>query len=230
MNFKTDGIPKRAKAEVNYRKKTQINRFKELFGKNQRYFSDSSFLARGHLTPDADFVFTSAQFATYFYANVCPEFQSINGGNWKHVENTARNLAAQEQTFLQIYTGIYRKFMLPSSTGDLLSLYLSEVNLIEVPAYIWKIVYNPHTDAAIVYITSNNPFARRGEINELCSDVCEQSGISFPQTIQKGLTICCTYESFTRFITIEQKLNVKQLLVLRHNATTIKKTKIKAKT
>ena len=67
VGFKIDGIPRRAKAEVSYRKQAQIEHFKSILGRNQHYFTNTSFLARGHLTPDADFVFSSAQFATYFY-------------------------------------------------------------------------------------------------------------------------------------------------------------------
>lgn len=77
VNFKIDGIPKRAKAEVNYRKQAQIDHFNKVLGRSQHYFTNTSFLSRGHLTPDADFIFSSAQFATYFYANVCPQFQVL---------------------------------------------------------------------------------------------------------------------------------------------------------
>lgn len=215
VGFKADGIPKRVKVEVSYRKQSQINHFKNVLGRNQHYFTNSSYLSRGHLTPDADFVFTSAQFATYFYANVCPQFQSINGGNWNRVENLARQLAHQEQTNLDIYTGTYGQLTLPSSSGDLIPLHLSESNQIEVPEYLWKIVHNPHSHAAIVFITLNNPFARRSDVRELCPDVCQRSGINFSQNARRGFTYCCSYEDFLRRVSI-QTLNVNRLLVLRN--------------
>lgn len=213
ISFKIDGVPKRAKAEVKYRKQSQINHFKSVLGRNQNYFSNSSFLARGHLTPDADFVFSSAQFATYFYANVCPQFQSINGGNWNRVENIARRLAQQEQTNLDIYTGTHGQLALPSSSGDLVSLYLSETDQIQVPEYFWKIVANPITRAAIVFVTSNNAFATRSDVRELCPDVCRQSGIDFTQSARRGFTYCCTYEDFARQIS-PPRLRVDTLLTL----------------
>lgn len=213
VSFKIDGIPKRAKAEVRYRKQEQIARFKGILGRSQHYFSNSSFLSRGHLTPDADFVFSSAQFATYFYANVCPQFQSINGGNWNRVENIARELAAQEQTNLDIYTGSYGQLALPSSSGDIVPLYMSETDQIEVPEYFWKVVHNPHTDAAIVFVTMNNPFARRSDVSELCPDVCAQSGIEFTQNARRGFTYCCTYTDFARHLS-PAPLRVNRLLVL----------------
>lgn len=214
MSFKIDGIPKRAKAEVNYRKQAQIEHFKSVLGRNQNYFTNSSFLSRGHLTPDADFVFTSAQFATYFYANVCPQFQTINGGNWARVENIARQLANQEQTDLDIYTGTHGQLALPSSSGDLVPLYLSETDQIEVPEYLWKIVHNPRTNAAIVFITYNSPFARRSDVRELCPDVCQQSGITFTQNARRGFTYCCSYTDFARKMS-PHPLRADRLLVLR---------------
>lgn len=214
VSFKIDGIPKRAKAEVSYRKSAQIEHFRSVLGRSQHYFTNSSFLSRGHLTPDADFVFTSAQFATYFYANVCPQFQSINGGNWNRVENLARQLAQQEQTNLDIYTGTHGQLALPSSSGDLIPLYLSESDQIEVPEYLWKIVHNPRTNAAIVFITMNNPFARRSDVRELCPDVCQQSGIDFPPNARRGFTYCCSFEDFARRVSV-RTLRANRLLVLR---------------
>lgn len=214
VSFAIDGVPKRAKAEVSYRKQSQIARFKKLLGRNQNYFTNSSFLSRGHLTPDADFVFSSAQFATYFYANVCPQFQSINGGNWVRVENIARELAAQEQVNLDIYTGTFGQLKLPSSDGSLVPLYLSETEQIEVPEYLWKIVHNPHSSAAIVFIISNNPFVRQSDVRKLCNDVCRQSGINFSQSARRGYTYCCTYEDFSRSVSMQQQLRANRLLIL----------------
>lgn len=213
VSFKIDGIPKRAKAEVSYRKQQQIERFKQMLGRSQHYFTNTSFLSRGHLTPDADFVFSSAQFGTYFYANVCPQFQSINGGNWKNVENFARQLAAQEQTNVDIYTGTHGQLALVSSSGDLMPLYLSETDQIEVPEYLWKIVHNPQTNAAIVFISINNPFARRSDVHQLCPDVCQQSGIQFTHNARHGFTYCCTYKDFARQVS-PPALQANRLLVL----------------
>lgn len=215
VGFKINGVPRRAKAEVSYRKQAQIARFKSILGRNQHYFTNSSFLARGHLTPDADFVFSSEQFCTYHFVNVVPTFQTINGGNWNRVENHARQLAQQEQTNLDIYTGTYGQLSLPSSSGDLVPLYLSESEQIEVPEYLWKVVYNPHRSAAIVFITLNNPFAGRSDARELCPDVCAQSGINFSQTARRGFTYCCSYDSFERYIPMHKPLRATHLLTLR---------------
>lgn len=68
--FKTTGLSHNARPSDAYKKTTQINHFEELIGatQTQTYFTSNSYLARGHLTPDADFVFPSAQWSTYFYS------------------------------------------------------------------------------------------------------------------------------------------------------------------
>jgi len=57
-------------------------------------------LVRGHLSPDGDHLWAPHQWATYFYANVAPQWETINGGHWKVVENLARKLAGQVSTNL----------------------------------------------------------------------------------------------------------------------------------
>lgn len=216
VDFKATGVPKLAKVEQSFRKQSQISHFRKLLGQRQPYFTNNTFLSRGHLSPDADFIFSSGQFATYFYANAFPQFQSINGGNWVHIEMMARRLAEQAATNVNIYTGTYGQLELPSADGDLVPLYLSPTNHIEVPEYVWKIVHNPRTQAAIVFITLNNPHANRREHQLLCPDVCEAAGINDRnfRTVKKGLSYCCTYEAFSRIITTID-LNVRNLLTLR---------------
>lgn len=199
---------------MNYRKRTQIEHFESVLGFAQSYFTDSSFLSRGHLTPDADFVFSSAQFGTYFYANVAPQFFSINGGNWNRVENIARDLAEQEQTTLEIYTGVYGQLSLPSDSGDLIPLYLSESNQIEVPEYFWKVVLNKQKSAAIVFVTMNNPFAKQSDVRQLCTNVCRDGGYSFTQKARNGFTYCCSYEDFARKVSMQLPLRANRLLTL----------------
>lgn len=53
-----------------------------------------SYLSRGHLAPDADFLLGTWQDVTYFYINTAPQWQTINGGNWLRLENTVRSFAS----------------------------------------------------------------------------------------------------------------------------------------
>lgn len=215
MGFKITGVPKRAKPEQNYRVRNQLNHFRQTLGQHQKYFTNNTYLSRGHLAPDADFIFSSWQFATYFYANVCPQFQSINGGNWVSIETIVRRLAEQQQTNLNIYTGAYDQLELPSESGNLVPLFLSDTNQIEVPKYLWKIVHNPRTQSAIVFITLNNPYANKREVSEICPSVCGQANISDNKfnTVKKGLSYCCEYHTFARIVPSLQ-LNVRNLMTL----------------
>ena len=52
-----------------------------------------NFLVKGHLAPDAAFVYQAEADATYFYINVAPQFQSFNNDNWKKLERMIRELA-----------------------------------------------------------------------------------------------------------------------------------------
>lgn len=213
VDFSKTGTPKSAKAVECYKIDNQIERFKKLIGRTQKYLTTKSYMARGHLTPDADFIFTTGQFATFFLANVVPQFQSINNGNWKSVESKTRNLAAQEQSNLEIYTGAYGRLTLLDDRGEYAPIYLSEANQIEAPEYIFKIAYNPEKHAAIVFITSNNPFIERKKFREFCPNVCDKANIKFDkQTARAGFTFCCSYEEFSRVVHFNIPLNVDKLL------------------
>ena len=55
----------------------------------------SDWFAKGHLSPDAAFIYDFEQEATYFFINVDPQFQSFNNGNWKAAEAETRKLASK---------------------------------------------------------------------------------------------------------------------------------------
>lgn len=76
--FRTSGVPKGARPLESYKKATQISRFTEVFGENQQYFNQTSFLMKGQLTPESDFIFSSHQLASYFFINVAPQFNAVS--------------------------------------------------------------------------------------------------------------------------------------------------------
>ena len=74
----------------------------QLFGENvingnepiiENSASGTNYFAKGHLAPDAAFIYDAFQDATYYYINVAPPFQSFNNGNWKSLEMAVRELA-----------------------------------------------------------------------------------------------------------------------------------------
>lgn len=215
-SFKVNEIPKQAKVEFSYRKDSQVARFTALLGRRQNFFTTKSFLARGHLAPDADFIFSSGQFATYFYVNVHPQFQVINSGNWIRVENMTRKIAAELKEDLFVCTGAYEILQIPNDIGDLVALYLSDNQLIQIPKWTWKIIRSKKRDSAIVFITLNDPFANRNEIDEFCPNVCKEAGILTRDTfevIAKGYTFCCNLTDFRKNVnTVPLSLKAKTLL------------------
>lgn len=74
-----------------------------------------SYLSRGHLSPDADFLLGTWQDLSYFYINTAPQWQTINGGNWLRLENLIRNFA--------ISVSIYPFIKLPVVPLDSLQVY-----------------------------------------------------------------------------------------------------------
>ena len=58
--------------------------------------SGTNYFAKGHLSPDAAFVYDAEQDATYYFMNVAPQFQSFNNGNWKSLEMATRKYAEEE--------------------------------------------------------------------------------------------------------------------------------------
>lgn len=68
-----------------YKTATQRETIADLVGSEslaEKYIGDQSsqlFLSRGHLAPNADFIFYSWQDSTFFFINVAPQWQSFNG-------------------------------------------------------------------------------------------------------------------------------------------------------
>ncbi|KAL5289060.1 hypothetical protein ACFFRR_009326 [Megaselia abdita] len=196
--FKSDGMTK-STSQINtlYTKSNQKAVFENLFGKHQNYINNSMFLSRGHLTPDADFIFSYEQLSTYYYANVAPEFQSVNGGNWVRVENMVRTLAGDYGVNVQVFTGYYDNLVLDNN-----DIYLDNMRKIEVPKWFYKVIKNMKTNAAIVVITLNNPFAKLREIREFCPNICEKASLHNKnfKNIKRGYTFCCEVGTFTRIV------------------------------
>lgn len=186
--FKATEVSKKFNPAKSFTKASQLKRLKEIFGSDMkaREFLDQTYLARGHLAPDGDFIFVSWQFATYYYINTVPQWQSINNGNWKHIESELRSKADKLKTDLKIFTGGFKVLELEGQRITLTS------DGLEVPAWTWKIVQDSSSDSGIAFVTYNNPYAN--EVPELlCNDICSQSGWDWKarQTFSKGYTVCC---------------------------------------
>lgn len=64
-------------------------------------------LARGHLTANADFNTIPEREATFYYLNAAPQWQITNNGNYKIVEQFARDFVTRIGQPLDVYTGTH---------------------------------------------------------------------------------------------------------------------------
>lgn len=160
----------------------------------EKYLGRTSFLARGHLAPDADGIYRSWSFTTYFFTNAAPKWQVVNAGNWLRVENLARRMASSLQTEFDIYTGTFDILKLPDINGNPVEITLEAGGNIEVPKWFWKIIRNPEDNSGIAFVTLNNPFVEEIEDSEkLCQDICKSTGwyAEAFDNFRRGYTYCC---------------------------------------
>lgn len=62
---------------------------------------------RGHMVPFADFVFAPQRQSTMVFTNICPQWQTFNGGNWNYLEQDLRHLTQKLNMDFVVYTGTY---------------------------------------------------------------------------------------------------------------------------
>uniref|UniRef100_A0A182PWC4 DNA/RNA non-specific endonuclease/pyrophosphatase/phosphodiesterase domain-containing protein n=1 Tax=Anopheles epiroticus TaxID=199890 RepID=A0A182PWC4_9DIPT len=171
------GVPSAVQVATSYTIRSQQTRLADLLGSDTQaalYVNSANYLARGHSTPDADGIFRTWQWATYFYVNVVPQWQRVNAGNWLAVERITRNIADRLQHDVVVYTGSFDILTLPHVNGTQVPITLSTGG-ITVPKWTWKIIKSPSTNAAIAFITNNDQYRTAITASELlCSDICSQ--------------------------------------------------------
>nr|BCL51433.1 double-stranded RNA degrading enzyme [Plautia stali] len=178
---------------------------------NKYFLSKKTFfLARGHLAPDADFLFSAHQFLTYFYVNVAPQWQSINAGHWLKVEDNTRKIAKSLGADLQVVTGTQGVLTLPSTRGE------KEIRLqdsrLPVPEHFWKVLRNTQDDSCIAFVSTNNPFLTSAP-KTICKDICaENRWPKLQDDLSKGYVYCCRYEDLKRAVPEMPNLTCKSLL------------------
>ncbi|CAG9857995.1 unnamed protein product [Phyllotreta striolata] len=203
--FSTAGLPKGVSANVAYKRAYQKSTFSSLLGSSglaERYINKKSFLSRGHLAPDADFLFASSQLTSYFYINTCPQWQSINGGNWVKVESSVREAASKYGRRFTIITGTHGVLELPDSSGRPVEVYLVSRRKLPVPKFVWKIIYDDFSGKAIAIVSLNNPFVDSYEDAVLCNDICDRFGWGAKSfgDFSRGLIYCCDVNEFREVV------------------------------
>ncbi|KAK9885059.1 hypothetical protein WA026_009282 [Henosepilachna vigintioctopunctata] len=215
--FSTAGLAPGVAANVAYKQATQKTVLNKLLGSAklaEQYINRKSFLARGHLSPDADFLFASWQFATFFYVNTVPQWQAVNNGNWKRLESLAKDSAAAYDEDLQVYTGAHGVLSLPDVNGVDTEIHLSNDKL-AVPKFMWKILQSKSSGKAIAFVSLNNPFLTELDTSDkICTDICSDYGWDEEAWSNgaKGFIYCCDVDELLEAVPAGPKLNVKGIL------------------
>ncbi|XP_055615970.1 uncharacterized protein LOC129762029 [Toxorhynchites rutilus septentrionalis] len=201
-SFKTGGLASKVRFSEVYLVASQKDRLEKLLGSEteaKKYMS-STFLAKGHLTPDRDALLDTWAAATYFYINAAPEWQVVNTGNWKRVENAARKRAETLADTIIVFTGVYDVLQLPDVNRTMVPITLTDKSEIAVPKWFWKILHHTKSDSAIAFVTLNNPFASTKEY--LCKNICNMHGWDQQEfgDLSRGLTYCCTVKELRSVI------------------------------
>jgi len=181
-----------------YKQSRQKKLFSAMFGSESEFLfqpSEGLYLARGHLTPSGDLLYRNWQEVTYMYSNVVPQWQVVNNGNWREVEEAVRNRAKAKKSTFQVFTGTRGTLELRGK-----KLLLGKGS-IPVPKYLWKLVVDSSSGDSIVFVTLNNPHLKYLTRSvTLCNDVCEQTGwapmLKDRKVIEQGYTQCCTTKEF----------------------------------
>lgn len=175
-----------------YYLKSQEITLEEVITVNQK---KQLYLARGHLLPYSDMIFRSWQRATNTYLNVVPQWQLVNNGNWKTMEEKVQQKASNLGKDLKIVTGGIGELKMNNQQIKL----SVDNNQIYAPKYMYKIVVNPDParKEGIAFVVMNNPDATQNE--PICEDICPKGtqhshGWNFPSKDEgtKGFLICCT--------------------------------------
>ncbi|CAL4114337.1 unnamed protein product [Meganyctiphanes norvegica] len=162
------------------------------------------YFAKGHMSPDADFVTEAEQDATYYFINALPQWQAFNNGNWKHMEERTRTLAEDHGTDMRIISGGFNILNLDDINANPVEIFLGETAgemVVPAPALTWKVVFEESSNKAAALVGINNPHIDMAP-ETLCTDICDQLlWIDFDiEDLAHGYTYCCTVEDLRAVI------------------------------
>ena len=129
----------------------------DLADKYVQDFNSGLFLARGHLAPNADFLFYSWMDSSYHFINVAPQWQTFNGKNWFYLEDAVRKLAIGRQLDVVVYTGTHGVAQLEDVNGNMVDIHLHNGTQLAVPRFFWKVIYDPVANAGVALLGVNKP-------------------------------------------------------------------------
>jgi len=149
-------------------------------GKFPNHDSQNKFLAKGHLTPNGDFIKdenggNGERSFTFITTNIAPQWQPFNAGNWAGIESVVTTYALNQGRTLYIFTG----------TGGRAKYNNQDIELkdkVLTPRYYWKAVCDPGMKQSIVFVAENSP----GEVSADKVSGCN----NIQQTKKLGIVKC----------------------------------------
>jgi hypothetical protein len=164
-----------------------------------RCSNNINYLVAAHLATPLDFVYFAQQRSTQYHVNVVPMWHSIKHGNWIKLEEEIRQYASntsREDSDLIVYSGTLGVTSL-ENRNIYLGRHNNGNNVLPVPKWIWKLVYEPSTQEGIVFLVVNNPYT----LSFACSCVCAQTKWTLAWNRgdrNKGYVYCCSVNNFRR--------------------------------
>ncbi|XP_065365927.1 uncharacterized protein LOC135958911 [Calliphora vicina] len=181
-----------------YNKRNIYAQFRKTLGDGQNFMPDNAGdqrIDRGHLTPVADYMTYTLIATTFKMINVIPQFHTINDGNWKAMEEWARNPI---NTPAKVCSGAFSWVLqLPDTQGNLREMYLRG-DMIPMPLWTYKIVLNCN-GLRTVFLQYNNIHDKQmpPQIpHGICQEVGCPSNIYLAKSNYLGYTFCCDPEHF----------------------------------
>jgi len=205
-----------------YTRDDQIAAVADLVGSQalaEQYIEDYGsdlYLARGHLAPNADFIFYSWMDASFHFINVAPQWQTFNGDNWMWLEIGVREFVMERAIDTVVYTGTHGVMALEDVNGSMVEIYLHNRNKLPVPRFYWKIIYDPIANAGVAVVGLNNPHVK--EITDeykICPALLNPSILAkvyHPEDISKGFMYACRVEDLMAAVPEVPELPSMQLL------------------
>jgi hypothetical protein len=133
--------------------KNQYNNFKTILNNHGKLGNfvrndQKNYFARGHLVPNADGRLIPMRTATFYYQNAIPQWQSINVGNWRMIEDALR----ENLDNVEVETGVFGSFTLKSTSGNVNVQLSTRGN--RVPLWIYKKIRLGSQEVLIVILNN----------------------------------------------------------------------------
>ncbi|XP_026804302.1 uncharacterized protein LOC113547914 isoform X1 [Rhopalosiphum maidis] len=178
-----------------YTKNHQAALFKYIYN-SEDAITDSSFLTEGHLASNSDFTEDYKQLGTFFYANITPQWKSINQHAWALIESAIRSYAIDTGEILEAYAGTHGQALTDSGQP----LFLTDDGRVPVAAWLWKAVVDRSAGAGVAFVCRNDPSQRTAAAGTPCggADVCADG--RWNAIAVAGMSFCCTLQQLAETI------------------------------